>query len=99
MTTEMNTEMTTDMTTEITTYMTREMNTKEISLNHRLPDILLNVVCLTHLGVALLITELIAHDIAQMIVLEGVPLGFEQHYLRLRWICARFNVKLIVLGD
>ena len=63
------------------------------------PDLVIDTSTLSHLEMALLITELIARELTSIIILEGTPLNFDQHYVRLRWICARFNVKLILFID
>ena len=65
----------------------------------RVPDFYINSSACTHLTVAFIITELIVLELSRLIILEGPPLKFDQHFVRLRWICARFDVKLIVLGD
>ena len=70
-----------------------------IDRSHRQPDLLVSIINYTHLKVALLITEVIARELVNVIMLEGPPLNFDQHYLRLRWICARYHVKLIILID
>ena len=67
--------------------------------DRRRPDLWINMLHVHHLQIALLITELIARELVKVIILEGTPNHFENHYTRLRWICAHFESKLIILTD
>ena len=77
----------------------QEPHWSSYATKRRSPDLFINSSACTHLTVALIITELIARECSRLIILEGPPRKFDQYYVRLRWICARFDVKLIVLGD
>lgn len=66
---------------------------------NRAPDMRLCLSALCHLEVAFIIVEIAAREIVDLLLLEGAPLELERHLIKLRWICARFQLKLIVLKD
>lgn len=69
------------------------------SYAQRIPDLLLEITHLTHLEIARLLVELSARELVDLILIEGAPRELERHYPRLTWICAHFNLRLIVLRD
>ena len=69
------------------------------SSGERRPDLSIDMLRTNHLEVALLMTHLIAQELVRVIILEGIPPNFENHYLRLRWICAHFESRLIIFTD
>lgn len=71
----------------------------EHSHAQRIPDLLLEITHLTHLEIARLLVELSARELVDLILIEGAPRELERHYPRLTWICAHFNLRLIVLLD
>ena len=65
----------------------------------RIPDLLLEMTHFTHLEIARILVELSAREVVDLILIEGAPRELERHYPRLTWICAYFNLRLIVLRD
>ena len=63
------------------------------------PDIRLDLISLTGLESALLITHLATQDIADCIIVNGVTAQIERYLDRLRWVLARLNARCMILVD
>lgn len=63
------------------------------------PDIMLDLVNLTGLESALLITHLATQDIADYIIVNGAATQIDRYLARLRWVLARLNTRCVILVD